>query len=163
MCYECLLYCFVYMIRLPPRYTRTDTLFPYTTLFRSDLKTCCPGIGHQQKLDARPHDGTLDPRIHDQSRRGPHRRGYGAARRDHVQFRQHRLRRDAPHRSRVRRWHDRIYGPRNRMHRGTPARCTALEGRNTRSVEHTYELQSLMTTSYAVSCLKKKTYMTMPL
>src|SRR3546814_2332004 len=23
------------MIRLPPRYTRTDTLFPYTTLFRS--------------------------------------------------------------------------------------------------------------------------------
>src|SRR3546814_6803010 len=30
--------CFVYfflMIRLPPRSTRTDTLFPYTTLFRS--------------------------------------------------------------------------------------------------------------------------------
>src|SRR3546814_18587505 len=25
------------MIRLPPRSTRTDTLFPYTTLFRSDL------------------------------------------------------------------------------------------------------------------------------
>src|SRR3546814_8041889 len=24
------------MIRLPPRATRTDTLFPYTTLFRSD-------------------------------------------------------------------------------------------------------------------------------
>src|SRR3546814_11912514 len=23
------------MIRLPPRYTRTDTLFPYTTLFRA--------------------------------------------------------------------------------------------------------------------------------
>src|SRR3546814_3042908 len=23
------------MIRLPPRFTRTDTLFPYTTLFRS--------------------------------------------------------------------------------------------------------------------------------
>src|SRR3546814_14501518 len=27
------------MIRRPPRSTRTDTLFPYTTLFRS---TCCP-------------------------------------------------------------------------------------------------------------------------
>src|SRR3546814_19538662 len=27
--------CFV-MIRRPPRSTRTDTLFPYTTLFRSD-------------------------------------------------------------------------------------------------------------------------------
>src|SRR3546814_8760410 len=26
------------MIRRPPRSTRTDTLFPYTTLFRSDAK-----------------------------------------------------------------------------------------------------------------------------
>src|SRR3546814_9221093 len=31
----CLLFFFV-MIRRPPRSTRTDTLFPYTTLFRSD-------------------------------------------------------------------------------------------------------------------------------
>src|SRR3546814_19363138 len=30
----CLLFCFL-MIRRPPRSTRTDTLFPYTTLFRS--------------------------------------------------------------------------------------------------------------------------------
>src|SRR3546814_14143281 len=31
------MYCFVFflMIRRPPRSTRTDTLFPYTTLFRS--------------------------------------------------------------------------------------------------------------------------------
>src|SRR3546814_4535041 len=30
-------YCFFFlMIRRPPRSTRTDTLFPYTTLFRSD-------------------------------------------------------------------------------------------------------------------------------
>src|SRR3546814_9812967 len=27
------------MIRRPPRSTRTDTLFPYTTLFRSDLRS----------------------------------------------------------------------------------------------------------------------------
>src|SRR3546814_2064437 len=27
------------MIRRPPRSTRTDTLFPYTTLFRSDQRT----------------------------------------------------------------------------------------------------------------------------
>src|SRR3546814_2247742 len=27
--------CFFLMLRLPPRSTRTDTLFPYTTLFRS--------------------------------------------------------------------------------------------------------------------------------
>src|SRR3546814_12879846 len=31
-----LCYFFFLMIRRPPRYTRTDTLFPYTTLFRSD-------------------------------------------------------------------------------------------------------------------------------
>src|SRR3546814_6516900 len=30
-----LLYVFFLMIRRPPRSTRTDTLFPYTTLFRS--------------------------------------------------------------------------------------------------------------------------------
>src|SRR3546814_1281694 len=31
------------MIRRPPRSTRTDTLFPYTTLFRAaDLRACCP-------------------------------------------------------------------------------------------------------------------------
>src|SRR3546814_18058598 len=31
------LFCFFFlMIRRPPRSTRTDTLFPYTTLFRSD-------------------------------------------------------------------------------------------------------------------------------
>src|SRR3546814_6182659 len=28
------------MIRRPPRSTRTDTLFPYTTLFRSTFNTC---------------------------------------------------------------------------------------------------------------------------
>src|SRR3546814_8484499 len=28
------------MIRRPPRSTRTDTLFPYTTLFRSRLRWC---------------------------------------------------------------------------------------------------------------------------
>src|SRR3546814_9933378 len=30
-------YIFFLMIRRPPRSTRTDTLFPYTTLFRSSL------------------------------------------------------------------------------------------------------------------------------
>src|SRR3546814_14721299 len=33
---------FFLMIRRPPRSTRTDTLFPYTTLFRSD--------GYQQRI-----------------------------------------------------------------------------------------------------------------
>src|SRR3546814_15960254 len=31
------MYFFFLMIRRPPRSTRTDTLFPYTTLFRSDI------------------------------------------------------------------------------------------------------------------------------
>src|SRR3546814_11256099 len=40
MCYfveilYCFVCCFFLMIRRPPRSTRTDTLFPYTTLFRS--------------------------------------------------------------------------------------------------------------------------------
>src|SRR3546814_18551675 len=39
------------MIRLPPRSTRTDTLFPYTTLFRSADHAVAPlrlqGLAHQ--------------------------------------------------------------------------------------------------------------------
>src|SRR3546814_17639501 len=38
-----LLYIFcLLMIRLPPRSTRTDTLFPYTTLFRSKFRSANP-------------------------------------------------------------------------------------------------------------------------
>src|SRR3546814_9642227 len=32
------------MVRLPPRSTRTDTLFPYTTLFRSNISATLPYI-----------------------------------------------------------------------------------------------------------------------
>src|SRR3546814_1140458 len=42
------------MIRRPPRSTRTDTLFPYTTLFRSD-----EAVDALQKLHA---DGTRERR-----------------------------------------------------------------------------------------------------
>src|SRR3546814_14608471 len=38
------------MIRRPPRSTRTDTLFPYTTLFRSGL---CGGAGDAGGIEAR--------------------------------------------------------------------------------------------------------------
>src|SRR3546814_18621528 len=34
------------MIRRPPRSTRTDTLFPYTTLFRSVVEVLPPGVIH---------------------------------------------------------------------------------------------------------------------
>src|SRR3546814_4941541 len=86
------------MIRRPPRSTRTDTLFPYTTLFRSL------------------------PWVPDSSSRH-------AAQ---VQF--------APQARRT------IPEP--------PDMPPALGGG--RSEEHTSELQSLMRTSYAVFCLKKK-------
>src|SRR3546814_3825536 len=43
----CDLFCFFLMIRRPPRSTRTDTLFPYTTLFRSH---------HLRGLGVKPDD-----------------------------------------------------------------------------------------------------------
>src|SRR3546814_1110746 len=55
---SCYLFVFFLMIRRPPRSTRTDTLFPYTTLFRSCRRS------------ARPH------RI---SRRAPRRASRGSA------------------------------------------------------------------------------------
>src|SRR3546814_16810748 len=42
-CFQSLsLYTVFIMIRLPPRSTRTDTLFPYTTLFRSQIPDSWP-------------------------------------------------------------------------------------------------------------------------
>src|SRR3546814_10429709 len=38
------------MIRRPPRSTRTDTLFPYTTLFRSELLRAHGGLAARQAL-----------------------------------------------------------------------------------------------------------------
>src|SRR3546814_14995017 len=44
-CLRCFRFFFFLMIRRPPRSTRTDTLFPYTTLFRSD-RPAHPDPGH---------------------------------------------------------------------------------------------------------------------
>src|SRR3546814_4897815 len=44
------------MIRRPPRSTRTDTRFPYTTLFRSQFKEMAVqvnGMGHHRVVDQR--------------------------------------------------------------------------------------------------------------
>src|SRR3546814_12104301 len=50
------MFCFWYvvflMIRRPPRSTRTDTLFPYTTLFRSAMRTAYVGNDVAQRLEA---------------------------------------------------------------------------------------------------------------
>src|SRR3546814_5849162 len=42
------------MIRRPPRATRTDTLFPYTTLFRST-----PSSRRQRRKPPRPSNGAI--------------------------------------------------------------------------------------------------------
>src|SRR3546814_21144456 len=47
-CQICIYVFFFLMIRRPPRSTRTDTLFPYTTLFRSSAastRSCAPSTG----------------------------------------------------------------------------------------------------------------------
>src|SRR3546814_20573916 len=61
----CLVDFFFLMIRRPPRSTRTDTLFPYTTLFRSDFdgKTLGEsveyiGVGNFTPPDQLPRSGS---------------------------------------------------------------------------------------------------------
>src|SRR3546814_12348863 len=46
---------FVLMIRRPPRSTRTDTLFPYTTLFRSDLRGAEQAAGFRRLGQVQRH------------------------------------------------------------------------------------------------------------
>src|SRR3546814_16596025 len=56
---------FFLMIRRPPRSTRTDTLFPYTTLFRSERLVVGEG-GVVDELDAVAHallDGVRGARV----------------------------------------------------------------------------------------------------
>src|SRR3546814_6570397 len=47
------------MIRRPPRSTRTDTLFPYTTLFRSG-DAVVVGEEHRRLVDNRRPDALVD-------------------------------------------------------------------------------------------------------
>src|SRR3546814_16400196 len=62
--YKCVLFVFL-MIRRPPRATRTDTLFPYTTLFRSgsDSRNSFAQVqrGDQIRPLARRHDDDHRP------------------------------------------------------------------------------------------------------
>src|SRR3546814_8066173 len=45
---------FFLMIRRPPRSTRTDTLFPYTTLFRSPVRSRLGGARHARLYPPAP-------------------------------------------------------------------------------------------------------------
>src|SRR3546814_4060032 len=56
------------MIRLPPRSTRTDTLVPYTTLFRSE-----------QRRDPEQHQGHDDPHSRGHDGRSHRARAAGGA------------------------------------------------------------------------------------
>src|SRR3546814_2328720 len=114
------------MIRRPPRSTRTDTLFPYTTLFRSALRGA-GAAGDERRRPRRPlSDSPVveAARVVDLARRRPDRdRGILVAA-----------------------WPRAAAG---HLARAPPPPVT-------RSEEHTSELQSLMRISYAVFCLKKQ-------
>src|SRR3546814_7803804 len=63
-----MLFFFFLMIRRPPRSTRTDTLFPYTTLFRSGRKLAPAGaqtgtrlFPNQHATAGRPERAQIEP------------------------------------------------------------------------------------------------------
>src|SRR3546814_10277375 len=115
------------MIRRPPRSTRTDTLFPYTTLFRSGSDT-----GWQWQRRRWPRPDAIAPR----------RREYRAA--------------AAPAATAVTTELPAAASAPPDPASRNPVRPASGRDR-LRSEEHTSELQSLMRISYAVFCLKKKT------
>src|SRR3546814_6343455 len=115
------------MIRRPPRSTRTDTLFPYTTLFRSNQ------IGPY----ARKQPGRL----------GTQRRGLNL---DAFFAKFLHASQNQTHDVRVEPAAQTLVGRHNHDAHGFHVRAFD------RSEEHTSELQSLMRISYAVVCLKKK-------
>src|SRR3546814_9943129 len=121
------------MIRRPPRSTRTDTLFPYTTLFRSLLD----GLGRRNRTPGLPRDLYQQLAARTADRQPSDRRKYHVV----AGLRDHHAGRDWPA--------DLGMGvftqPRTR---------TTGAGQGPRSEEHTSELQSLMRISYAVFCLK---------
>src|SRR3546814_2178378 len=121
------------MIRRPPRSTRTDTRFPYTTLFRSpDCRESWSGSDFARSI--------RQPLLSD----SPSTATTGLERPWQ--------RRDIPDRQRV------VLARAGRLPHFARWRHAAFSDRAApgRSEEHTSELQSLMRISYAVFCLKKK-------
>src|SRR3546814_8689918 len=117
------------MIRRPPISTRTDTLFPYTTLFRSRVARLAPLL--------RPDRTHQSPSCAQGDRASAYRCvGNG--------LRQHRRQATATP----------CLQPSLRLR--PVAHHRVGRARAIRSEEHTSELQSLMRISYAVFCLKKK-------
>src|SRR3546814_5345104 len=124
------------MIRRPPISTRTDTLFPYTTLFRSSGPPDRYGGHNIDRLCPRPA-----------ARATPHM--IGAYERANCRSRDHRCCL-VDHRDHVQR--------QTSCKSSADRACPWQIAREVRSEEHTSELQSLMRISYAVFCLKKNTH-----
>src|SRR3546814_6793001 len=118
------------MIRRPQISTRTDTLFPYTTLFRSRVEGYS-GLGYINIKDGVP--GGPIAKNHGEERTAKLIEALGLGPNDGVFF---------------------AAGK-----EGQAAKLAGLArirvGEQLRSEEHTSELQSLMRISYAVFCLKK--------
>src|SRR3546814_10805284 len=130
-----LLYLFFLMIRRPPRSTRTDTLFPYTTLFRSLYAVAMPALSRLQDQPIRYRNGFLLVFEKFAMVTMPVAAGVMATADWIVVL---------------------LLGP----HWAAAAvymACLAAAAAvlPVRSEEHTYELQSLMRISYAVLCLKQ--------
>src|SRR3546814_8706925 len=124
------------MIRRPPRSTRTDTLFPYTTLFRSQVGAVGGHrIGLQLRLGVGVAEVVAEAFADAAGQLQLDAAGAGLLRVLH--------REEAPPCGRA---VDLWILPVDVEHVGVVAR----------SEEHTSELQSLMRISYAVFCLKKK-------
>src|SRR3546814_5337886 len=131
------------MIRRPPRSTRTDTLFPYTTLFRS-AAGARPGAGYAVRRRPDPWCGSS---VHLPA-------GDQAVVAVQIGWR------DSDIALRSCGWQELVP---ERIDIGQAPAVESLidpPGQHVdtvRSEEHTSELQSLMRISYAVFCLKKKT------
>src|SRR3546814_10369106 len=128
------------MIRPPPRSTRTDTLFPCTTLFRST-----PAAGAALADSGDTEAGNAADRLRVEARQpGEVPPAFGVVAIGTEAGCAGRQKDDAFAGERGARLPDGIGQVRRTLQRE-------------RSEEHTSELQSLMRISYAVFCLKKKT------
>src|SRR3546814_8720823 len=149
------------MIRRPPISTRTDTLWPYTTLCRSRRRTL--GI----KLADTLFFLVREPRGH-RPRGDEYLRQMAEAQRADQQAgndlvadaeQQRALEHRVAQRDR-RALRDIVAAEQRQVHPRLPLRHPVAhrgDAARDRSEEHTSELQSLMRISYAVFCLKKKT------
>src|SRR3546814_10076636 len=135
------------MIRRPPRSTRTDTLLPYTTLFRSEM------AAKQQLVDRHGLGRGANPPATDLAKGLGEGRGIGGdARRGLlVEDPRRTMRIEATGRDLVEH-----VGEARRIGRVRAAPPQLANGETQRIVERseepTYELQSLMRSPYAVFC-----------